>query len=176
MKNRENGFIVVELAIAISVMAVIAFTATTFTFHSLRAAGQSDNQLAVLSNAQNAGYWISRDAYMADNVIADNLTPPAFLILKWTDWGYGTSNVYHTATYSIEDISGGVGRLKRRHQNSVGADEQIVVANYIYYNLADPTNSSGVTYQTPTINLKVVTQLGDHSEVREYQIYRRPNF
>ena len=176
MKRSEHGFTLLELAVVLSMSAMIALAATTFTFHALGTTERTDAHLTVVSNAENAGYWISRDASMADNVITDNLTPPTFLILKWTDWGYGTDNVYHSATYSIENLSGGIGQLKRRHQDSSGTDQQIVVANYIYYNPADPTNSTNVTHQSPTINLIVATRFGSASEVRQYQIYQRPNF
>ncbi|MDO8568255.1 MAG: prepilin-type N-terminal cleavage/methylation domain-containing protein, partial [Dehalococcoidales bacterium] len=90
MKRNENGFTLLELAIAVSMSAMIALTATIFTFHALRTSARTDDHLTAIANVQNAGYWISRDAEMADSVITDNLTSPTFLILKWTDWGYGT--------------------------------------------------------------------------------------
>lgn len=176
MKRNENGFTLLELAVVISLTAMIALAATTFTFHALRTAAKTGDHLTAVTNAENAGYWISRDAYMADTVITDNLTAPTILILKWTDWGYGTDNVYYSATYSVDNVSGEIGQINRRLQNSNGGDQKILVASYIYYNPADPTNTTNVTYQTPTLNLKVATRFGSASEARNYQIYRRPNF
>ncbi len=175
MKRSENGFTLLELAVVIALTAMIALAATTFTFHALRTAAKTDDRLTALDNAQNAGYWISRDAYMADTVITDNLTAPTILILKWTDWGYGTDNIYYSATYSVDNVTSGIGQLNRRLQDSNGGDQKIVVASYICYNPADPANSTNVTYQSPPMNLRVATRYGNASEVRNYEIYRRPN-
>ncbi len=175
MKQSENGFTLLELAVVIAISAMIALAATIFTFHAIRTTEKTEDHLTAVANAENAGYWISHDAYMADMVIADNLTAPAILVLKWTDWGYGTANIYYTATYSVDNIVAGIGQLKRRLQNSNGGDQNLLVASYVYYNPSDPTNSTNVTYQSPTINLKMATRSGSASEVRQYQIYRRPN-
>jgi len=169
MKKGEKGFTLIELAVVVGLSAMIALAATTFTFHAFRTTQQTNDHLTRLANVENAGYWISRDASMADSVTA-NLTPPTFLILTWTDRGYGTANIYHSVTYLIENISGGVGQLKRRHQDSSGTDQQTLIANYI-----DPTTTS-VTYQSPTMTLRVAARCGGTSEVRVYVVYPRPNY
>ncbi len=109
-------------------------------------------------------------------MVTENLTAPAVLLLKWTEWGYGTANIYYSVTYSVENISGGIGELKRRLQNSSGGDQTILVANNIYYNPADPANTTNVTHASPVISLKVAARFGSASETRDYQIYRRPSF
>ncbi len=176
MKQSEKGFTIIELAVAVAIVALIGSAAASTTYQVLNTAERSNEHMTAVQQVQNAGYWLSHDAYMADNVIADNLTLPTFLVLKWTEWGYGEDNVYYVATYSIENISGGVGQLKRRLQDSIGTDQHTLVADYIYYNPADSTNTTSVTYQSPTINLRVAARFGSASEVRDYEIYRRPNF
>ncbi len=174
----ENGFTLLEMAVAITMSAMIAFTATIFAFHALRTSARTDDQLMAMVNAQNAGFWISRDTEMADMVITDNLTAPAFLVLKWTEWGYGDEedNIYYAATYSMENVAGGVGQLVRELQSSSGINQNLLVANHIYYNPADPGNSTNITYQSPVLNLRAVTHFGSANATRNYQIYRRPNF
>lgn len=176
MKQNESGFTILELVVTIGLSAMIALAGTVFTFHALRTSGQTEAHLTAVTSAQNAGHWISRDASMADDVITDNLTAPVILILKWTDWGYGTDNVYYSASYSVDNITDGIGQLNRRLQNSDGLDQNMLVTGHVYYDPADPVSSTNVTYQDRTINLKVAARSGSAIEVRSYQIYRRPNF
>src|SRR4030042_6390207 len=140
MKRSETGLTIIEMVVAIGLSSLIALAAVMFTFPALNTTEKTKDHLTAVSHVETAGYWISRDASMADNVITDNLTPPAILVLKWTEWGYGEENVYHTATYSIENISEGVGQIKRRFQDSSGTDQQTLVASHIYYNPADPAH------------------------------------
>ncbi len=176
MKRSERGFTLIELAVVISLSAMIALAVVTFTFHTLRNAAKAEDHLTAIANAENAGYWISRDAYMADTVITTNLAAPTIFIFKWTDWGYDTDNIYYSATYSVDNITSGIGQLNRRLQNSNGDDETTMVARYVYRNLADPANTTNVTYQSPIISLKVTTRFVSGNETRDYNIYQRPNF
>jgi len=176
MKKNENGFTLLEMAVVIGISAMLALTAAVFTFHALRTTGQTRDHLNADSNVQNAAYWISNDAYMADNVVTENLAPPVFLVFNWTEWGYGESNIYHYATYSVDNITDGVGQLKRRYQDSNGTDQQTLVGRYVYFNLSDPANTTSVTYENRTVSLKMVIRSGIASEVRDYLIHCRPDF
>jgi prepilin-type N-terminal cleavage/methylation domain-containing protein len=176
MKPYQRGFTFIEVAVATAIIALIASAATMTTFSVLRDTGRTNDRMTAVRQVENAGYWVSRDTLMADRVCTENLTPPDFLILDWTDWGYDEDSIYHSVTYSIEDVSGGIGKLKRTHQDSEGTNEQMLVAEYIYYNQSDPSNTSDVSYQNPLLTLKIASVLGDAQETREYKVYRRPNF
>jgi len=176
MRKGQSGFTFIEIAMATAMTALIASTATMTTFSVLNNTERTNNRMAVIGQVENTGYWISRDIQMASNISTDNLTPPDFLVLTWTEWGYDEDSVYHSVTYSIEAISGGIGKLKRNHQDSQGSDEQALIAQYVYYNLSDPANTSNVSYQEPMLTLKIACQLEDAQEMREYKIQRRPNF
>lgn len=176
MRKNEQGFTIIELVVVVSLSAMIALAATVFTFHALRTSAQNQDRLTAMSNVQNAGYWLSRDASMADDVITDNLTSPVILILKWTDWGYGTGNVYWSVSYSVDNVTSGIGQLSRRLQSSGGVDQRLLVAGNVYYDPADPDNSTNILYQNHIINLQVATRTGGAVELRKYETYRRPNF
>ena len=176
MKQNEGGFTLIELVIAVSLSVMLAAATTAFTFHALRTSAQNEARLTALSNVQNAGYWISQDASMADDVITDNLTSPTLLILKWTDWGYGTDDVYWSVSYSVDDVTDSVGKISRRLQNSEGFNQKMLVADNIYYNPSDTDNSTGISYQNHIVKLKVATRSGSAIETRTYDTYRRPNF
>jgi len=176
VKHSERGFTIIEVAVTAGIIALIAGAATMTTFQVVNDTEQARDQMTVVRQVENAGYWISRDTQMSEDVSTENLIPPDFLVLNWTEWGYDEDSIYHSVTFSIEDVSGGIGKLKRTHQDSEGANEQMLVAGYIYYDPGDPANTSNVSYQEPVLTLKLVGLFGDALETREYKICRRPNF
>jgi len=176
MRQAENGFSLIEVIVVTAVVALIAGAASMTMFQVVKSTESSNDRMTAGNQVQNAGYWISRDAQMAESVTTDDLTPPYFLILKWTDWGYDEDSIYHSVVYSLEDVSGGIGKLKRTHQDSVGTDEQRLVAEYVYYNPSDPDNTTKASYESRVLTLKLVAVFGDAEETREYRIYRRPSF
>lgn len=176
MKLSEAGFTALEVIIAVFLASLMVGAATTVTIYALKNNQQTSDHTVAVLHADTAGYWVSNDTRMAQSVTAEGLTSPDFLILAWTDWGYAEDSVYHVVTYSIEDVSGGIGKLKRTHQDSGGTYEEVIITDRIYYDDADPDNSTQVSYRNSILNLKVVTSFGQSQEVREYEVYCRPNF
>ncbi len=177
MKQGKNGFTLIGLAVTLAITAIIGSAAATATFQIARSTGRNGNHMTAVRQVQNAGYHISHDAQMAESVIADNLTPPNFLVLNWTEQDYdGGDPTYHSVTYFIEGLSDGVGKLKRSHWSSAGASEETLIAEYIYYDLDDPENTSKPAYQSPVLTIRLVALYEETRETREYQVIRRPNF
>jgi len=178
MKQKvEKGFTLIETAIAIAVLAMIALAGTAVTFQALKATGQSNDRMTAIPQVQNAGYWISRDAQMAKGILVDNLEPPKFIILSWKDYENGATT-HHEVTYFFEDLSGGVGKLKRNHWSSAGADEETLIAQHIYYDPDDPDNTDNTSianYDSPELTVRLRALFGDASVTREYKAVRRPN-
>jgi len=167
----EKGFTLIEVLVVVgilgAIMGVMAMTVMTIMIVSPK----SNDHVIALRQVQNAGYWISRDTQMAQN-IHTNLTAPEFLILTWTDWDLsGGGNIYHSVTYTLEDMPDGVKKLMRRHQDSEGEDEQILIAEYIYYDPGgDPDNSTKIIdYQNPTLTVRMTATSGEVTVIREYE-------
>ena len=177
MKQKvEKGFTLIEVAMAIAVLALIALAGTAVTFQALKATGQSNDRMTAIPQVQNAGYWISLDTKMAESIFVDNLEPPNFIILNWTEHDYEEGDpTYHSVTYFIEDLSDGIGKLKRNHRSSTGSDEETLIAQYIYYDPGDPDNTSVATYTSPKLTVRLRALFGDVSVTREYEAVRRPN-
>ena len=175
MKQKvEKGFTLIEVAMAIAVLAMIALAGTAVTFQALKATGQSNDRMTAIPQVQNAGYWISRDAQMAESIFVDNLEPHDFIILNWKDYENGDTT-HHEVKYFFEDLSDGIGKLKRKHwRSSTGADEETLIAQYICY---DPgtDNTSIATYDSPELTVRLRALFGDASVTREYKAVRRPN-
>ena len=176
MKLNEKGFTAIELAVAITIMALVGSAAATATFQVFKGTERNNNYITTVRQVQNAGYWICRDAWMAQSATADNLTPPDFLILRWTELDDPDDPVYHSATYFFEDLTDGIGKLKRGHWSSAGANEQTLVAEHIYYDPDDPDNTSKANYQSPLLTVQLTSLVEDDKETKEYKIKHRPNF
>ncbi|MBI4334824.1 MAG: prepilin-type N-terminal cleavage/methylation domain-containing protein [Chloroflexi bacterium] len=173
----ERGFTIIELQVAIALVALMAVAATISTIQVIKYSPVAKDRMTVVRQVQNAGYWISRDVEMAEVVTISGLTYPDFLMLSWMVYGYdGAPSVYHTVVYTLTDSSGGVGKLKRLYTNSAGASEETLIAENIYYEPADTDNTSRVVRDAvPELSVKLTGYLPDQSETREFKIAHRPN-
>ena len=174
MKQGEKGFAIIELVVAISIMALMSSAASIATFQIVRGTENNNEYMTAVRQVQNASYWVSHDAQMAQSVTADNLTSPDFLVLSWTEWDSDDNPTYHSVTYSFEDLTDGIGTLRRSHWSSAGANEQTLIAQYIYYNPSD-NETSKVSYQNPELTIELTSHFEEAKETREYRINRRPN-
>ncbi len=176
MKPGEKGFTLIELLIAVTITVLATGAAGAALFQVLRNTERNNDHMTVVRQVQNAGYWISRDAQMALSVTTEDLTPLGFLTLSWTEDAAGDDPIYHSANYSIENLTDGIGTLKRRHLSSAGADEQTLVAQYIYYDPDDADNTTGAIYESLVLTVQLTAIFEEIMETREYKIMRRPNF
>ena len=176
MINGEKGFVLLEIIIATSLAAIVMSISIMTIVYVLKNNQQTSDHMAAVFYADNTGYLISNDVQMADSITTENLIPPELMVISWTEWGYDEDSIYHVVTYSIEDISGEIGKLKRVHQDSNGSYEDMIIADCIYSNEVDPENTTQVNYQDPVLNMKITTIFGDTTGVKEYDIYCRPNF
>ena len=168
MKYGEKGFTLLETVIAIALIAVAAGSASAATFQIFRNTERNNDYMTVVRQVNNAGYWISRDAQMAQSVA----TEPDFLTISWTEDVTGDP-IYHSVTYSVEDLTDGIGKLKRHHVSSGGADEETMVAQYIYYDPNDVDDTSKASYEQPVLTVQLTSILEETRETREYRIAHR---
>jgi len=180
MKRSERGFTFIEFLVVMAIVALIAGAAGATTLQLFASTERSNNHMTAVRQVQNAGYWISRDALMAEST--DNVTThPEFLILNWTEWGYDEDSIYHKVTYSFEDMPGGLKKLKRTHWSRVGTNEptlvaETLVAEYIYYDPDDPDNTTKASYESSVLTVQIAAAIGEANEIKEYRVWHRPNF
>lgn len=176
MKQGEKGYSILELIVAFSIMALIASAVSMIVFRVIEDTERSNSRMTTVIQVQNAGQWISADAQVAESVLTENLQEPNFLILNWTEQDYNEGDpVYHTITYFFDSLSNNVGKLKRNHWSSAGLNQNALVAGYIYYNSADPDNTSKASYTSPVLTIQLTSVFGNASETREYRMCQRPN-
>jgi len=176
MKLGEKGFTYIELVLAIAIMGLVSTAASAAIFQIFGGTERNNDHITAVGQVHNAGYWISRDSQMAQSVTTDNLTLPDFLILSWTEWDAAGDPVYHSTRYFFEDLTDGIGKLKRSHWSSAGANEQTLIAKYIYYDPNDVDDTSKASYQNPVLTVQLTALFEEILETREYKIKHRPNF
>ena len=195
MKLSERGFTLVELLVVIAIMSLITLGATMTTFQVINVTRRSNDHVAAVRQVQNAGYWISRDAQMAENVVGgddpETEEELEFLTLNWTEWNYDETedSEYHEVTYSFQDPPDGIGKLLwREHSISMKDDDEWeetesttnLVAQYIDY---DPDKTYAIydapdepPEQAPVLTVQITASLGEASETKEYRVGHRPDF
>ena len=131
--RNQRGFTIIELLIAFALTGIVAGATTTAIVQVFDGSARSSNHMTAVRQVQNAGYWVSRDAQMAETVVTTGATGFP-LTLTWIEWDSGDA---HQVVYSLVDMSGGLKNLQRQHTCvALGLDETGIMAQYI-----DPDNT-----------------------------------
>ena len=119
MNKNQKGLTLMEVLLVFAITSIISGGITMTFYQVVMGSMRTNNHMIAVAQAQNAGYWVGRDAQMAQivNLGASSGFP---LTLTWTDWGGTQSEV----TYTI------VGGELRRQETGSGTSES-VVANFI---------------------------------------------
>jgi type II secretory pathway pseudopilin PulG len=143
---------------AMAIVGIIIGSITTAISQVFNLNTRTSNHMIAIRQVQNAGYWVSHDALMAQSV-STNTTGNGFpLVLNWTEW----NGTVHNTTYSIVSS-----QLKR----SNGGNESII-ANYI-----DQVQTS-CNFTSNKLSFTVTATVGSgskaESETRKYEVNPRP--
>jgi prepilin-type N-terminal cleavage/methylation domain-containing protein len=165
INKKQRGFTLIELLIAIAITSLITGGITTAIFQTFTVNARTSSHMTAVRQVQNAGYWISHDAQMAQEVLIG--AGAGFpLTLTWTEWVDSTEN---KVTYTIADG----GELKRSHYENDVLTSEMIVARYIDSTKTSCQVTAGVLIVT------VTAAVGDYpetvSETRVYKITPRPN-
>jgi prepilin-type N-terminal cleavage/methylation domain-containing protein len=105
LKTTEKGFTLIELLVALSIAAFVTAAASMTIITMMRLSPQTNNWAIALRQVQDAGYWISRDVLMSDNVTPG--TGDTFLTLTVPEWDSGLGKVVNKEiVYQFETLSG----------------------------------------------------------------------
>ena len=171
MKRGEKGFTLIEVAVVVFIMALIASGATMTIAQVLGITKDSNNRTTAIRQVQSAGYWISQDSLMAQSVttVDDPETlEPEFITLSWTAW---ENSDVHKVVYTFEDMPTGLKKLKRQHLvydiNGLEIENDMM---YIAQNIID---SASFSVEDGVWILSIGARSGTKTENREYEIIPR---
>ena len=163
INKNQRGFTLIELMIAIAITGIITGGITMTIFQVFSGNARSSNHMTVVRQVQNAGYWISHDTQMAQNVVPDPGDTGFPLTLTWSDWDSGD---VHQVIYTLLVNN----KLQREHYTNLNLDATTIVAEYIDSISCDFTG--GVLTLTVTATLGTGSQ--EATETRVYEILPRP--
>lgn len=175
MKRGERGLSTLELIVGLGISLIIGAATLGATGQLWNNSGSGSEHVSTVNQVQSAGRWLGRDSRVAEAVITDNLSAGEFLVFNWTEYDYGeTDDIYHSVTYYFSGLNQNIGDLKRRHWDSATGDTETLVARQIYYNPADPDDSSLAALQGDLLYIKLVGSYRDTREIREFYLTGRP--
>jgi prepilin-type N-terminal cleavage/methylation domain-containing protein len=155
-----SGFTLIEMIISLAIFGMMSVGITSLICQTVTGTQRDQLHLNVIQQVDNAGYWLSRDVAMAENISVGS--GAGFPIqLTWNTWG----GDQYLVSFSL--TNGSIERSLVKNGNAAG---QTVVAQSIN---SDPglTNCS---YSNGMLSLQVTATLGTVSETRNYQIKARP--
>lgn len=175
INRNQRGFTLIELLVAVAITGIIIGGITMSIFQVFAVNARTSSHMTAVRQVQNAGYWISHDAQMAQQepVIGDDPATTEvteFLTLTWTEWESGDT---HEIIYSLEDMptSGELKKLRRSHSVN-GTTEAGIVAEYI-----EPAMTNCGFTAGGELILTVTASVGGWqpaSETRTYEVVPRP--
>ena len=169
LRGNQSGFSLLEMLIVIGIVGTLGGVMSMTTVVMTKVSRQSNEQAAILSQVQNAGYWISRDVNMAHTITIDEVeASPEFITLTLPV----TADTDKTVVYELQDMEGGMKKLIRSDQYT-GA--QALIAEYIYYDPSgDPDDSTDViSYASPTLAFRITAVQGEEMASERYEAIQR---
>ncbi len=169
--KNQRGFTLIELIIAIAITGIVTGGITITMFQIFSGNARASNHMTAVRQVQNAGYWLSRDTQMAQNVAPDSGVSGFPLTLIWTDWDGDEYRVVYTL---LAD------ELQREHYTNYDPvtnpdpDVTTIVAQYIN---SDPTKTKcelAAGELVVTVTASVGSGSQERSEARVYRIIPRP--
>ena len=157
--KNQRGVALIELIIAFLITGIITGGITMTIFQVFDGNTRSSNHMIAVRQAQNAGYWLSRDAQMAQSVElgASSGFP---LTLIWEEYSPDGDGDEHYVVYTLLEDN----KLQRSYSIDGGDSTLTIVAQYIV-----AANASG------KLTLIITATVGDATEIRTYKVTPRPS-
>jgi len=171
MHKNQKGLTLIELLIAVAILAVIGVVVQAVIVQIVQSNRTSSHMVAV-RQVQQAGHRVSQDGIQAQSISVSNVTGNGGfpLTLNWTTWEGGED---HEVVYDLIP-SGELYELGRNETVGTNSSTAAVVAQYIYFNTASP-NSTECSWNATekVLTLNITARVGLQTESRTYEIKPR---
>lgn len=172
MKPSEKGYTLVELLVAITIMALASAAAGVGIFQIIGNTERNSNHMAAVLQVQNADHRISQDARKAQCVNTDNLTLPNFVTMYWIDGN--SSDEYHV-TYTLEDMPSSAFKELRRNESVNGS---VNATSLVAHHIDPDPEKTRCEFTNGILTLSIEVNMGNgatmESETRTSRIVPRP--
>jgi len=164
----QKGFTLIEVLVALAVTGLITGSITMVISQVLTGNVRTSNHMTAVRQVQNAGYWISRDAQMAQTVDTGEFSGFP-LTLTWTE--YGVDGDEHQVVYTLAD-----NKLQREHYTNRATNPAPDATTFV----ADHINTANTScaLDGSKLTLTVTASIGGFkpaSETRVYEVVPRPS-
>jgi prepilin-type N-terminal cleavage/methylation domain-containing protein len=163
LKKGERGFSLVELVIVVALAGLVGAAITATAFQVFTFSTRLSNQLTAIRQVQQAGFWVSPDVMMAQDVTPGGSSDP-FVTLNWTVPKAGGGYDNYAVVYRLIG-SGELKTLKREKYKNAASDSNTTVAEYI-------SSASFVPYGS-AYTFTVTATVGGQNETRVYEVKPR---
>jgi type II secretory pathway pseudopilin PulG len=164
----QRGITIVELLVALTIIGFVASGVAMAISQMFSVHASATNRVTAIREVQNAGYWVSHDAHMAQSIIDEDDEETTgveeLLILSWIEWD-GTMN---KVTYTIVN-----GELIRTIVKN-GDTTVSMVAQFIKSSETSFVLDENKRFLTATLTAEV-GGFKQASETRVYEIIPRPS-
>jgi len=165
MNKNQRGFTLLEMLLAILIGSLIAGGITATIFQVVMGSARTNNHMTAVRQVQNAGYWVSHDAQMAQNVTVGAASGFP-LTLSWIDSDSKTNQ----AIYSLENMSSGtLKQLRRTFSKTAETTKTGIMAQFI------DSASTSCALNNGVLTLNVTATVGGQTETRVYDVIPRPD-
>ena len=156
--NKQNGYTLIEILLALALTGLLATGFATFTWLTMKTIVDNKDRMHAMMQVENAGYWISRDIQMSSNLtLGENAGFPLQLMQKDTD-----QNDYEV-TYSLNEES----VIRTLIKNEESPIQTLIAQKISTANLSD---ASGL------LIFNITSTSGDIDVSRKYEIKPRLDF
>ena len=169
-RQRDEGFTMVELLVAVGIFAVLMAIVTTGTIRGFQAIREIRSLASVQAEQQNALLWITRLLRYADNP-AESLTPKPWTPLGGAGVRGPLAYQRRGASLTARTLSDGCvdqrlvakNRLAREHRNHLGDDAKEWQRNHVHLWVAEEPEQVLIQNRATSVN---VVQLRAEESVR----------
>jgi type II secretory pathway component PulJ len=157
--SRQRGYGLIETIACLGLTGILATGACTFVIQTITESARTDNHMQATMQVENAGYWVSRDVQMAENLtLGEEAGFP--LQLVWVDID---RNVYQV-TYNVTE-----GRIKR----SLIENDEWATQTLIAENINAAPSLTHLSYTDGLLVFDVTSTCANVDVSRTYQIKKR---
>jgi prepilin-type N-terminal cleavage/methylation domain-containing protein len=155
----QKGYGLIEMVIGLALAGILTTGITTFTVQTITESTRASNRMQATMQVENAGYWVSRDVQMAENLTlgADAGFP---MQLLWVD---SDLNQYQVS-YNVTE-----GQIQR---TLVKNDEE-PVRTFIAQPVNPDPSLTNLSYAGGLLTFNVTSTYANRNVTRSYQIKKR---